>query len=343
METNRSHDEVPELPRPQDHSLTALHTRLDHLTSEVHALVERQRRTEEMFEEMTPILKAMMASATVRLEDYEKKGYFAFGRELIGVGERVVEGFAPDDVRQLGGAVVKILETVRELTQPEVLKVAAEAAEVIQNAEQAQPIGLVGMVRATSDHDVQKGMSVMVEVMRQLGRAATVVREKRAATPMGQKKARLEAVTGRRLSGARPGSRALGTERTPPPIPLSVRKSHPPPGASCAVPTTGAAAVATVLDGVGFGQDGHLADASTWTRELGEKLATMQGITMTDAHWSLIEVARADFAATQTSPNIRRLTQVGGVTTKEIYALFPKAPGRTLAKIAGLPKPAGCL
>jgi sulfur relay (sulfurtransferase) DsrC/TusE family protein len=37
------------------------------------------------------------------------------------------------------------------------------------------------------------------------------------------------------------------------------------------------------------------------------------------------------------------LTQIASVTTKDIYALFPKAPGRTIAKIAGLPKPAGCL
>ena len=64
---------------------------------------------------------------------------------------------------------------------------------------------------------------------------------------------------------------------------------------------------------------------------------------MTDAHWVLVDAARADFEATRVSPNIRRLTQVSGVATKDVYALFPKAPGRTLAKIAGLPKPAGCL
>ena len=98
-----------------------------------------------------------------------------------------------------------------------------------------------------------------------------------------------------------------------------------------------------MLDGVGFGADGHLADASTWTRSLGEKLAAMQGIEMSEAHWKLVGAARTDFVSTKVSPNIRRLTQLGAVTTKEFYTLFPKAPARTLAKIAGLPKPAGCL
>jgi hypothetical protein len=50
--------------------------------------------------------------------------------------------------------------------------------------------------------------------------------------------------------------------------------------------------------------------------------------------------ARADFED-RVSPNIRRITQAPGVTTKDIYALFPKAPGAHIAKIAGLPKPAG--
>ena len=98
-----------------------------------------------------------------------------------------------------------------------------------------------------------------------------------------------------------------------------------------------------MMDGVGFGADGHLADASTWTRALGEKLALLQGVEMTEAHWKLVEIARAEFVSTKVSPNIRRLTQIGAASTKDIYALFPKAPARTLAKIAGLPKPAGCL
>ena len=101
--------------------------------------------------------------------------------------------------------------------------------------------------------------------------------------------------------------------------------------------------MAATIDGVGFGADGHLADASAWTPELGAKLAAMQSLELSSAHWKLIEAARGDFEATKVSPNIRRLTQVAGVTTKEVYALFPKAPARTLAKVAGLPKPAGCL
>lgn len=320
--------------RPDD--LAALLSRLDALNAQVNLLVERQRKTDELLEEMTPLVKLAMSSASTRLEALEKKGYFAFGRELLGVGERVVEGFSPDDVRQLGGAVVSILETVRALTRPEVLRVASDAATVLQNAERAEPVGIVGMVRATGDHEVQRGMAVMLDVMRHVGRAAALVKESRETPPANVKRAKLDAITGARRA------RPLGIERPPAPI-AAAPPVKAPPVAACAVPTKGPATVAATFDGVGFGADGHLADPSTWTRPLGEKLATLQGVTMTDAHWALVEAARRDFDATKVSPNIRRLTQVSGVATKDIYALFPKAPGRTLAKIAGLPKPAGCL
>jgi tRNA 2-thiouridine synthesizing protein E len=66
-------------------------------------------------------------------------------------------------------------------------------------------------------------------------------------------------------------------------------------------------------------------------------------VRLTEPHWAVIAAARADFEATRVSPNIRRLTQLTQLATKDLYALFPRAPARTIAKIAGLPKPAGCL
>ena len=94
----------------------------------------------------------------------------------------------------------------------------------------------------------------------------------------------------------------------------------------------------------GFSADGYLLDPNSWNRELGESVAQSLDIVLTEAHWSVIEFARADYAEVGKSPNIRRITQgMDAVTTKDIYALFPKAPGRAIAKIAGIPKPGGCL
>lgn len=308
--------------------------RLEAIDARIGYLVERQNKTEELFREMTPILREVMGAATGKLDELEKKGYFAFGREALGVVDRVVTGFSPDDVRKLGGAIVGILDAVRATTQPHVLEIANEASAALENADSAEPLGLLGVVRATHDGDVQKGLSVMMDVMRHVGRAARAVREHQKADPRAEQKAKLASVLGPRRK------KPLGVERTP--APRATPRDLGPP-AACAVPSDKPRAVAAVIDGVAFAADGHLADPKTWTRELATKIAAVENVPLDEARWAVIAFARADFDKTSTSPNIRRLTQGTGLATKDIYALFPKAPARTVAKIAGIPKPAGCI
>lgn len=320
--------------------------RLDALAAQLDRLEARQRARDELVEDMTPIAREAMAAAITRLDALERAGTFAFLAELGGVGKRITDGFSPADVRQLGDAVVGILETVRALTQPAVLQVAADASAALADADHVKPLGLFGMVRATKDDDVQKGMAILVEVLRRIGRGVTAV--------AGEQQQRLDRQAKlAHLLGPRRSGKALGIERQLPagraprrePAAPSARiapRDGVPAAPACAQPAK-PAATAAVIDGIAYGPDGHLVDASAWTRPLGEAIAQLQGVALTDAHWAVLDAARADFAATSASPNIRRLTQVAGVTTKQLYALFPKAPGRTIAKIAGLPKPAGCL
>jgi tRNA 2-thiouridine synthesizing protein E len=52
---------------------------------------------------------------------------------------------------------------------------------------------------------------------------------------------------------------------------------------------------------------------------------------------------RKVYTDTGDAPSIRKLTKESGVDTKELYALFPKGPAKKAARIAGLPKPKGCI
>lgn len=312
--------------------------RLDALTTQVAYLVERQRQREDLVAELTPVAKVAMTAAIERLDKLDKDGTIAFVRELGAVGQRVVDNFSAADVHQLGDAVVSILETVRSLTQPDVMRVAADAGDAIHNADKTEPLGLFGMVRATKDHDVQRGMAVMMEVLRRVGHGVNAMAAKQ--TQSDDRKAKLAEIL-----GPKKNRKALGTERKqlPAPVAAPAVKRAPPPAPACAVPATKPAVAAAVIDGVAFSADGHLVDAAAWTRDLAVAIAGAERVALTDGHWAVIDAARADFATTSASPNIRRLTQVAGVTTKDLYTLFPKAPGRTIAKIAGLPKPVGCL
>lgn len=90
--------------------------------------------------------------------------------------------------------------------------------------------------------------------------------------------------------------------------------------------------------------DGHLANASDWNEEVAKGLAAAEGIAeLTERHWAVVNFMRKEFQAKGDAPSIRKLTKESGVDTKELYALFPKGPAKKAAKIAGLPKPKGCI
>ena len=72
-------------------------------------------------------------------------------------------------------------------------------------------------------------------------------------------------------------------------------------------------------------------------------LAASIGIELTDEHWKAIRFLREDFTAQGETATLRRVATVGGIPTKELFALFPKKPAKKMAYVAGLPKPHGCV
>ena len=90
--------------------------------------------------------------------------------------------------------------------------------------------------------------------------------------------------------------------------------------------------------------DGNLANRNDWTEEVARDIAATEGISeLTPQHWAVIKFMRSVFEKEGDSPSIRRLTKESGVDTKALYQLFPKGPAKKAARIAGLPKPKGCI
>jgi len=90
--------------------------------------------------------------------------------------------------------------------------------------------------------------------------------------------------------------------------------------------------------------DGNLAHRGDWSEELARELAVQEGIgELTPQHWAVINFMRAVYDKEGDGPSIRRLTKESGIDTKTLYQLFPKGPAKRAAKVAGLPKPKGCI
>jgi dissimilatory sulfite reductase related protein len=90
--------------------------------------------------------------------------------------------------------------------------------------------------------------------------------------------------------------------------------------------------------------EGFLQQPEQWTEEMAYEIATANGIDpLTDRHWQVINFMRKSYLENGSAPSIRTLGKVSGVPIKELYQLFPKGPAKLAAKIAGIPKPRGCI
>jgi tRNA 2-thiouridine synthesizing protein E len=94
---------------------------------------------------------------------------------------------------------------------------------------------------------------------------------------------------------------------------------------------------------VDVNEEGFLTDATQWTPDVGEAIAQEHGLHLTPDHWKVLTFCREDAAREGQPPGLRRISKLSGVGTKELYALFPKGPGKLAAMVAGLPKPHGCV
>lgn len=95
---------------------------------------------------------------------------------------------------------------------------------------------------------------------------------------------------------------------------------------------------------VQMNDEGFMTDPKQWDKNIAAQIAQEEGISeLSPAHWKVIEFCRQDGMASGAAPTLRRITSAAGVTTKDMFALFPKGPAKKVAKISGLGKPEGCV
>ena len=90
--------------------------------------------------------------------------------------------------------------------------------------------------------------------------------------------------------------------------------------------------------------EGFFADPRQWLEEMAPMIARQEGIPeLTERHWQVIKFMRHEYETKGTGPTVRVLGKTSGVPVKELYQLFPRGPAKVAAKIAGIPKPRGCI
>ena len=93
---------------------------------------------------------------------------------------------------------------------------------------------------------------------------------------------------------------------------------------------------------VDVNDEGYMTDRSQWTKDVAKEIAKEEGIELTDKHYILLDYLR-DRHTKGEALTIRSVGTSGIIDIKGFYGLFPGAPMKKAAKIAGIPKPASCV
>ncbi len=95
---------------------------------------------------------------------------------------------------------------------------------------------------------------------------------------------------------------------------------------------------------VDLNEEGFFVHPEQWTSAMAPELATREGIAeLTPDHWQVINFMRNEYLTKGAGPSVRALGKASGVPIKRLYELFPKGPAKVAARIAGIPKPRGCI
>jgi tRNA 2-thiouridine synthesizing protein E len=90
--------------------------------------------------------------------------------------------------------------------------------------------------------------------------------------------------------------------------------------------------------------EGFFVHPEQWTEAMAPEIAVVAGVgSLGEDHWTVIKFMRNEYFEKGAAPSVRLLSRASGVPIKRLYELFPKGPAKLAARVAGIPKPRGCI
>jgi uncharacterized protein YjgD (DUF1641 family) len=148
--------------------LAEINRKLDEVGRVTEDLSRQLESLHDLREDLVPIAHEGLMIAYRKLNALEQEGVIDFLRESSAVFQTIARSFSREDVKALGDNVVHILETVRNLTQPEVLELADKTSKALREVP-AEPMGRIGLLRSLRDPEVRRGLTMFLGVLRELG------------------------------------------------------------------------------------------------------------------------------------------------------------------------------
>lgn len=140
--------------------------RLMRNTRNLEEMLDQLEGLADLGRELGPLSQDMFLMLMTRLDEMERKGYFTFMQGGMEIMDQIVSNFSEEDVRQLGDNIVLILQTVKEMTQPEIMQLLSSTALVMREEDIPKDVSLFYILRQMNDPQVKRGLAKTLNVLR---------------------------------------------------------------------------------------------------------------------------------------------------------------------------------
>lgn len=138
----------------------------------INEMVEMLESANDLIKDATPIVQQIAVEGIHKMNELDQKGYFEFLKELGKIADNVVTHFSVEDVRLLADNIVTILETVKSLTQPDVLKALNNGLNVYKSldTENIPEYTLWKAFREMNSKEMRKGLGFMITFLKNVAK-----------------------------------------------------------------------------------------------------------------------------------------------------------------------------
>jgi len=127
----------------------------------------------DLIETVSPLADDAFGKVVDLMAGLEARGYFAFTHSGMKLVDNIVTSFSAEDVNRLGDNIVLILNTVKDMTQPEIISFVRNTLLVAEKEiEKPVDVSYLGLVRQMRDPAVRRGLALTLRVMQVIGTQA---------------------------------------------------------------------------------------------------------------------------------------------------------------------------
>jgi len=167
---------VTELEEVHDHLQTGdmlhLGKKLLRNVRNITKTFEQLENIKDFLNDFSPISRELFIDFMNKLDEFDQKGYFQFLKEFSRVMDNVVVSFSAEDVKNLAENAVTILNTVKNLTQPEMLNAVNNALTVYKNLDIdiSEKVSVFTLFKELNKPEVKKGLAFGLKFLENLGK-----------------------------------------------------------------------------------------------------------------------------------------------------------------------------